>query len=132
MFFEPLSKCSSSFSYVLLITFQPVTFESVDYATLFCCVVFVFRCHQFIFQGLSTLEMYLYAISFTYVLETLTEALIVRYCNVTSIDGIGSGVLVVVLAVLEVLVFNFIPIMAHVGYFQDDRTFCVCVCSSSS
>ena len=76
MFFKPLSKCPSCLSYVLLITFQPVTFESVDYATLFCYVVFVFRCHQFIFYGLSTLEMYLYAISFIYVLDTLTRALL--------------------------------------------------------
>ena len=37
--------------------------------------------------------MYLYAISFAYVLETLTQALIVRYCNVTSIDCIRFGVL---------------------------------------
>ena len=56
---------------------------------------FVFRCHQFIFYGLSTFEMYLYAISFAYVLETLIQALIVRYCNVTSIDGIRFGVFVV-------------------------------------
>ena len=31
MFFKPLSKCSSSLSYVLLITFQPITFESIYY-----------------------------------------------------------------------------------------------------
>ena len=61
MFFKPLSKCSSCLSYVL-ITFQSITFESVDHATLFCYVVFIFRCHLFIFYGLSTLEMYLYAI----------------------------------------------------------------------
>ena len=44
--------------------------------------------------GLSTLEMYLYAISFTYVLETLTQTFIVRYCNVASIDGFGVFVAV--------------------------------------
>ena len=53
MFLEPLSKCCRCFSNVLLITFQPVTFKYVDYATLFCYVVFIFRCHQFIFQGPS-------------------------------------------------------------------------------
>ena len=41
MFFKPLSKCSSCLSCVLLITFQPITFESVYYATLFCYVVFI-------------------------------------------------------------------------------------------
>ena len=35
MFFKPLSKCSSCLSYVLLITFQPVTFVSIDNTTLF-------------------------------------------------------------------------------------------------
>ena len=36
MFFVYLSKCSSCLTYVLLITFQPLTFISVDNATLFC------------------------------------------------------------------------------------------------
>ena len=72
IFLEPLSECSRCFFNVCLITFQPVTFKSVDYATLFCYVVFIFRCNRFIFQGLFTLELYLYAISFTYVLEALT------------------------------------------------------------
>ena len=51
MLFKPLSKCSSCLSYVLLITFQPITFESVYYATLFCYVVFIYWCHQFIFMS---------------------------------------------------------------------------------
>ena len=55
-----------------LITFQPVTFEPVNYTTLFCYVVFIFWCHQFIFQGLSTLKMYLYAISLANVFEAFT------------------------------------------------------------
>ena len=46
---------------VLLITFQPITFESVNYTTLFGYVVFIFWCHQFIFQGLPTLKVHLYA-----------------------------------------------------------------------
>ena len=56
MFLKPLSKYSGCFSNILLITFQPVTFKSVNYATLFCYLVFIFRCHQFIFQGLFTLK----------------------------------------------------------------------------
>ena len=35
VFFVSLSKCSSCLTYVLLITFQPITFISVDNATLF-------------------------------------------------------------------------------------------------
>ena len=61
MFFVPLSKCSWCFSNILLISFQPITFEPINYATLFCYVVFIFWCHQFIFQGLSTLKMHLNA-----------------------------------------------------------------------
>ena len=56
MFLIPLTKCSRCFSNVLLITFQPVTCEPVNYATLFCYVFFIFLCHQFIFQGISTLK----------------------------------------------------------------------------
>ena len=33
MFLKPLSKCPSCLTYVLLITFQPITFESINYAT---------------------------------------------------------------------------------------------------
>ena len=57
---------------VLLITFQPFTFDPVNYAILFCYVVFIFWCHQFILQGLSTLKMYLYAIFFANVFEAFT------------------------------------------------------------
>ena len=62
MFFKSLSKWSWCFSNVLLITFQSVTFESVNYPTLFCYMVFIFWCHQFIFYCPSTFKMYLDAI----------------------------------------------------------------------
>ena len=42
------------------------------------------------------------------------------------------SLLLLILAVLGVLVFNFILLMAHAGYLQADKTFCMCVCSSSS
>ena len=35
MLFIPLSKCSWCFSNILLITFQPIKFEPIDYTTLF-------------------------------------------------------------------------------------------------
>ena len=104
MFFNPLSKCPCWLSYVLFIAFQAVTFESVDYTTLFCYVVFIFRCHQLIFYGLSTSEVYLYAISLAYVLNALTQAFHVRYCNVTSIDDVWLGIFVVVVVVVVVVV----------------------------
>ena len=37
VFLVSLSKCSSCLTYVLLITFQPITFVSINYATLFLC-----------------------------------------------------------------------------------------------
>ena len=36
VFLVSLSKCSSCLTYVLLITSQPITFVSLNYATLFC------------------------------------------------------------------------------------------------
>ena len=88
MFFKPLSKCSSCLSYVLPTAFQPITFVSIDYTTLFCYVVFVFWCHQFIFYGFSTLEVNLDAISFTNVLEGFTESFIIRNSYVPFTDGL--------------------------------------------
>ena len=96
MFFKPLSKCSSCLSYVLLIAFQPITFVSIDYTTLFCYVVFVFWCHQLIFYGFSTLEVNLDAISFTDVLESVTESFIVRNSYVAFADGLVFIAVVVV------------------------------------
>ena len=72
MFFVPLSKSSWCFCNILLVTFQSITFEPINYATLFCYVVFIFWCHQFIFQGLSTLKVHLNAILFANVLEAFT------------------------------------------------------------
>ena len=91
-FFKPLFKCSSCLIYVLLITFQPITFECMDYATLFCYVVFIFWCHQFIFYGLPTVKVSLNPISFTNVLQTLTQSFIVRYSYVTFADGFAVTV----------------------------------------
>ena len=98
MFFKPLSKCSSCLSYVLLITFQPITFVSINYTTLFSDVVFAFWCYQFIFYGFSTLEVNLYAISFTDVLEGFTESFIVRNSYVAFAYGLIVFVAVVVIS----------------------------------
>ena len=96
---------------------------------LFCYVVFIFWCHQFIFYGLPTLEMYLYAISFANVLQALTQSFIVRYSYVTSVRWF---LLLLLLFVFGVLVFSFILLMAQSGYLHIDRALCICVCSSSN
>ena len=56
MLLVSLSKCFWCFTNALLITFQPITFESVNHTTLFGYVVFIFWCHQFIFQVLPLLK----------------------------------------------------------------------------
>ena len=56
IFSKPLSKCPSWFSYILLITFQPVTLLPIYDATLFGYVVFVFGCHHEVFDGLAPLS----------------------------------------------------------------------------
>ena len=132
MFLEPLSKCSRCFSNVLLITFQPITFEPVNYATLFCYVVFIFWCHQFIFQGLSTLEMYLYAIFLQMFLKLSLRPLLYGTVMTLLLMVLVLVPLLLFLAVLGILFFNFILLMAHAGYLQACNTLCMCVCSSSS
>ena len=57
MFLEPLSKCSSCLSYIFMITFQPVTFISVDNTTLFGDMVLIFRCHQFILYPINSVAI---------------------------------------------------------------------------
>ena len=62
VFFEPLSKCSWRLSYVFLITFHPVTFESVYDSTFLCYMIFVFVCHQEVFDAPASFKVYLYCI----------------------------------------------------------------------
>ena len=65
VFLEPLPKCSSCLPYVFFLTFQHVTFVSVNYTTLVGDLIFIFGCHKFIFDGFSTFKMNFYAISST-------------------------------------------------------------------
>ena len=128
MFIEPLSKCSSCLTYILLITFQHITFVSINYTTLFCYVVLIFWCHQFIIYGLPTLEMNLNAISLANIFQALTQAFIIWCSYVTSADVIA----VFFLLVLGVLVFSFILLIAQSGYLHIDGALCKFVCSSSN
>ena len=132
MSLEPLSKCSRCFSSVPLITFKPVTFEPVNYATLFCYVVFIFWCHQFIFQGLFTLKMYCMPYLLQMFLKLSLRPLLYGTVMTLLLMVLVLVPLLLFLAVLEVLFFNFILLMAHAGYLQADKTLFTCVCSSSS
>ena len=90
MFSVSLSKCCWCFSNIFLITFQPVTFQPIDYTTLFCYVVFILWSHWFIFQGRSTLKVYLNAILSANVFQTLTKSLVVWNCDRSSVGVIAS------------------------------------------
>ena len=127
-----LSKCSWCFSNVLLITFQPITFEPVNCATLFCYVVFIFWCHQFIFQGLSTLKVHLYAIFLPMFLKLSLSPLLYGTVMEFLLMLLLLLFLLLLLDVFGVLFFNFILFMAHDGYLQADKTVSMCINSSSS
>ena len=114
VFFKPISKCSCCLTYILFITFQPVTFKSIHNATFVGHVVFIFW-SQFIFQGLDTFKMNLNAISLANVFDALTLSL---HCR-----GLLCVVLLFLLfcLVFGASIFNFILLMAQSGYLHAVR-----------
>ena len=58
VFFKHLSKCSWRLSYVFFIILHPVTFVSVYDATVLSYMVFVFGCHQEVFDGSAPFKVY--------------------------------------------------------------------------
>ena len=127
MFFKPFSKCSSCLPYVFFLTFQHVTFVSVNYTTLVGDLIFVFGCHKFIFDGFSTFKMNFYAISSTQILECLTKSFMV--CDSDGTFACGSIVLVVVLLLLGAFTLVLILLMAHIGYLHNVKASWICFCS---
>ena len=93
MLLKPLTKCPGCFSYILFITFHPVTLEPIDDATLLSNVISVFGCHQEVFDGLAPSKVDLYAILLTSVFETFTQAFAVRNSYIGS-SGVRLGVVV--------------------------------------
>ena len=73
VFSKPLSKCFWRLSYIFFITFHPITPVSVYDAILFGYVVFVFGCHQEVFDGPAPFEVYLNAIFLTYICYTINS-----------------------------------------------------------
>ena len=132
MFLEPLSKCSRCFSNVLLITFQPVTFEPVNYATLFVMWSLSFGATNSSFRVFPLLK----CTCMPYLLQMFLK-LSLRPLLYGTVMTLLLMVLVLVplllfFAVLGILFFNFILLMAHAGYLQACNTLCMCVYSSSS
>ena len=60
MFFEPLPKCSLGSPIYSSLHSTLFTFESVDNTTLLGYRIFVFGCHQEVFDGSALLEVHLY------------------------------------------------------------------------
>ena len=106
MFSKPLSKCPCWLSYILLITFHPFTLVPTYYATLFGYVVFVFRCHQDVFEGLPSSKVNLYAMLLEYIFEAFTKAFYVWYCYVIS-SNIGLVVCYILLLVFVAFLCNW-------------------------
>ena len=114
MFLEPLFKCSRWSSNVLLITFQPVTFKPVNYATLFVMWSLSFSATNSSFRVFPLLNRtcmpYLLQIFLKLSLSPLLYGPVMKLLLM---------VLVLLpwllfLAVLGVLFFNFILLMAHI------------------
>ena len=74
MFFEPFTKGSGSFSYILLITLHPITLVSINDAIFLSDQISVFGCHQEVFDGFASFEEYLNAILLACLFDTFTQA----------------------------------------------------------
>ena len=78
-----------------------MTLVPVYDATLFCYGIFVFRCHQEVFDCFAPSKVDLYAMLLTYVFEAFTEASCVCYCYVISSD---VGLVFVVCSIIILVV----------------------------
>ena len=119
------------------IVFHPVTFESVDDATLLGYRIFVFGCPQEVFNGFASFEVHLYTMFSAGNFYAFTQAFCIGYHYVASfVDEVGTviwcflGTLVAFCLMIGALILFFILFKAHVGYLHLVRTFCRCFCSS--
>ena len=123
-------------SYIFFITFHPITSVSVYDATLLDYVVFIFGCHQEVFDGPALWSILEYHISYIF-FYTLTEAFHVRnhyvvFLMLEMLLILVSFFLLLLLSfgIMGALIFFFILFKAHSGYLLLVRTFCRCSCSS--
>ena len=77
VFFEPLSKFSGGFPYILLITIHPVTLVPINDSTLFHKGIFVLGSHEEAFDGVTSFEVHLYSIFLTGSLEAFSQLFVV-------------------------------------------------------
>ena len=119
MFSVSLSKCSWCFSNILLITFQPITFEPIDYATLFLL------CGLYPLEPPIHLSRSFHSLKCTWMPYFLS--MLLKLSLSPLMYGIVIEVLLVLLLLLVLLMFlfcfgvfffNFILCMAHEGYLH--------------
>ena len=103
----------------------------------FCYGIFIFRCHQEVFDCFAPSKVDLYAMLLTYVFEVYTEASCVCYCYVISSD-IGLAFVVCSILILVVCFWycrstdlHLNPVQGPPRILAGCKTFCRCSCSSS-
>ena len=107
-------------------------------APVFSDRIFVFWCHQEVFDCFACSKVNLYDMLLTYVYETFTEAFCVCYCYDVPSDGrlalLSGPFLFLFLLLLDgagALVFFLNLVKAQLGYLQEVSAFCRCSCSPS-
>ena len=127
MFFVSLSKCSSCFTYVLLITFQPITLISVDNATLFV--------KWSLSLGATSSSFMLLPILKWTCMPYFLQVFFTLSLNPSLYDTVICPLLVLLLSLflldLGVLILTFVLFMAQLRYLHITRALCICCCSSS-
>ena len=82
VFLEPLTKSSWGLSYVFHISLHPATFVTVDDPTLLQHRILVLWGHQEVFDGYTSFKVDLNPIVAAFLLNTLTQSLVIWYCYV--------------------------------------------------
>ena len=59
--------------YIFIITLYPVAFVSVDDATLLCDGILIFGSHQEVFDGITSIAIYLYPMFSAYIFQAFTQ-----------------------------------------------------------
>ena len=122
------TKSSSWLSYVFFIAVNLPTTVAVNHTVLVGHSILILWWHQDVFQCLTSLEVYSYSMFSTNVLDALTYALCVWYCNVAFLaECFDVGVCFFSLLCCFLKVF----LIAHLGYLHWPSTSSRC-CNFSS
>ena len=87
IFFIPFLKRCRWFSYVFILTGNPVTPKPINHTALLCDSIFVFWWHQEVLKRCSSFKVYLYSIFLADVLAAFTGALCIWNYNIAFFLG---------------------------------------------